>query len=156
MKKYTGLLTFGICLIAASLYGCMNSDAGQTHDVAFTIESSGNQTGIPNQQLQIITSDSQYSSLLSTISINGNPPSVDFSSKELVAVFTGTNVGCFLDRLSSESVIETANTVTITVKRAIFNPPPGMGCTLPVIINSGPYVFISMPKTNKLVSLSIE
>jgi len=156
MKRYTGLLTFGTCLLSASLSGCMDSDAGQTHDVAFTIESSGIQVGIPNQQFQIIISNSQYSSLLSTITITGNPPSVDFSSKELVTIFTGMNNGCFSDLLSLESVIETAKTVTISVKRTITNPPPGMACTLPVIFNSGPYMFISMPKTNKLVSLSIE
>jgi len=155
MKKYIGLLTFGICLISTTLYGCMNSDAGQTRNVAFTIESSDSQAGIQNQQFQIITNDSQYSTLLSTITITGNPPSVDFFSKELAVVFTGMNVGCFPDRLRVESVIETDNMVTVSVKRTIANPPPGMGCTFPAI-NGGPYMFISMPKTNKLVSLSIE
>ena len=155
MKKYTGLLTFGICLISATLYGCMNSDAGQTRAVAFTIESSGVQSGVPSQQFQIIISDSQYSSLLSTITITGNPPSVDFSRKELVTIFTGMNNGCFPDLLSLESVIETANTVTISVKRIIATPPPGTACPL-ARIYGGPYMFISMPKTDKLVSLSIE
>jgi len=154
MKKYTGLLTFGICLISATLSGCMNSDAGQTHDVAFTIESSGNQAGIPNQQFQIVTNDSQYSSLLSTISITGNPPSVDFSSKELVAVFTGMNTGCFPDKLTVERVVETNNTVIVSVKRTVTYSG-GIPCTA-LVIYGGPYVLISMPKTNKLVSLSIE
>ncbi|MHB8472618.1 MAG: hypothetical protein ACYDC8_07185 [Gammaproteobacteria bacterium] len=154
MKKYSGLLTFGICLVSVSLSGCMDSDAGQTHDVAFTIESSGNQTGIQNQQFQIITDGSQYSALLSTISITGNPPSVDFSSNELVAVFTGMNTGCLPDKLNAERVVETNNTVVVSVIRTVADSG-GIPCNT-FVINGGPYVLLSMPKTNKLVSLSIE
>lgn len=68
MKKYIGLLTFGICLVSLSLSGCTDSDAGQTRDVPFAVESSDSQAGIQNQQLQIITNDSQYSTLMRVLS----------------------------------------------------------------------------------------
>lgn len=74
--------------------GCMRDvSAGQTSIVSYTVESTGAQVGIENQQFQVITSDTQFTALTSTAEMSGNLPLVDYTNDELIAVFLGSNVG---------------------------------------------------------------
>lgn len=147
----------GMALIGISLVsGCISSgDAGQSSNVPYAVESTGTQFGILNQQFQEILNATQYSSLLSTTTLNGTIPSVNFDNVSLVAVFSGLQKGCLPDTLSVTGVMESEKTITINVVRTINNPPPGTACTF-AIPAGGPFVLISIPKSDKLKSLHIE
>lgn len=148
----SAIMLFGALLAS----GCINSsDASQNSNVSYTVESIGTQTGILNEQFQVISDAIQFSTLLSSTSLNGTIPSVDFNNVSLVAVFSGLQKGCLGDTLSITGVIETENTITISAVRTIHNPPPGTVCTY-ALPAGGPYVMISIPKTDKLISLHIE
>lgn len=150
------LLSIMLLFVALLISGCINSsDATQNSNVSYTVESAGTQFGILNEQFQVILNATQFSSLLSSTSLSGTIPSVDFNNVSLVAVFSGLQRGCFGDTLSITGVLETKSTITISVVRTIHNPPPGTSCTY-AIPAGGPYVLISIPKTDKLISLHIE
>lgn len=119
------------------------------------IESNGTQVGIQNQQFHVLTSDDQYSSLLSSVTLSGAIPSINFANLALVSVFSGNHLGCYGDTLSVNSVIETEKTITINVSRTIGNPPPETACAA-VLPAGGPYLLISIPRNAKLISLHIE
>ena len=153
MRIFLGTITLVVMLLTSA---CIRSiDAGQSRNIPYTVESTGTQFGILNEQFQEILDATQYSSLLSTTTLTGTIPSVDFNKLSLVAVFSGLQKGCFGDTLSVTGVIETENTITINVVRTVNDVPPGMPCTraLPA---GGPYVLISIPKSEKLISLHIE
>lgn len=150
-------LVASLLLVATVLTaGCIHdSDAGQRSSVPYTVESWGSQTGVENQQLQVITSDAQYASLLSSVSLTGTIPAVNFGTLSLVSLFLGNHIGCLGDTLSVNSVIETEKTITLNVSRTIGYPPPNTACAA-VVPLGGPYLLIGIPKTGKLISLQIE
>lgn len=136
--------------------GCIHdSDAGQRSSVAYSVESQGTQTGVENQQFHVISSDAQYASLLSSVLLSGAIPTVDFGNLSLISVFLGNHIGCLGDTLSVNSVIETEKTITLSISRTIGNPPPNTACVA-VVRPGGPYLLVSIPKSDKLISLQIE
>ena len=149
---------FATLLIVATVLtaGCIHdSDAGQRSSVAYSVESQGTQTGVDNQQFQVITSDAQYASQLSTVSLSGPIPAINFGNLSLLSIFIGNHIGCRGDTLSVNSVIETEKTITLSISRTIGSPPPNTVCAA-VVPLGGPYLLVSMPKTTKLISLQIE
>lgn len=126
------------------------SNGSTPTDVAYTVDA-GLQTGIDNQQLQVITSDTQFAALVSSASMSGTLPALDYSKNELVAVFLGPNAGCGTDGLSVDNVDATDITVTVHVKRTLYPPPNGVCTVLP--LNGRRYALVTIPKTSKAVSL---
>ncbi len=157
-----------IAVFAAGLAGCESSSASSPVNTAqpvrtasatapehlkFNIVSSGVQQGIDNQQLQVITSAKQLSSLLSVTNLSGTAPKVDFSTHELIAVFLGANVGCGTDGLKINNVQFTDSTVTVYASRHVGQPNvAGGGCTKMRLAGLS-YALISIPKTDKTISL---
>lgn len=146
------------CFAAATLCtsACSHSSGSSGNNAAsvtdYTVVSSGVQTGIQNQQLQIITNAEQFASLMSITSLSGNIPSVDFSSNELIGVFLGANVGCGTDQLSIPSLQQSDSTVTVNASRQVTLPPSGGACNL-APLNGLSYVLVTIPKTTKPISL---
>lgn len=150
------LLTTLLLIATVLTAGCIHdSDAGQRSSVAYSVESQGTQTGVENQQFQVITSDAQYASLLSSVLLSGAIPAVDFGNLSLLSIFLGNHIGCRGDTLSVNSVIETEKTITLSISRTIGNPPPNTVCAA-VVPLGGPYLLVSIPKSDKLISLQIE
>ena len=147
-------MLIGIAFITPILSGCISdSSASQVENVDYSLVSSGVAIGISNPQFQIIKSDSQFSALVSVATLSGTMPTLDFSTRELIAIFLGENVGCGTDSLSISNVTSNNSTVTVHASRKT-NTPIG-ACNL-APLNGFSYVFISIPKDTKPVSLSYE
>jgi hypothetical protein len=133
--------------------GSSGNNATSAVAISYTVVSSGVQIGIQNQQLQIITDAGQFASLMSTLTLSGNIPSVDFSANELIGIFLGASVGpCGNDQLSISSVQESDSTVTVNASRQVTVPPPGFGaCVRPPPGLS--YDLVTIPITTKPISL---
>jgi len=157
-----------IAVFAAGIAGCEPSSANSPGNatqainkasatapkhIEFNIFSAGVQQGIHNQQLQVITTAKQFSSLLSMTKLSGTTPKVDFSAHELIGVFLGANVGCGTDGLKINDVQYTDTTVTVYASRHVGQPNvAGGGCTKMRLAGLS-YALISIPKTDKTISL---
>lgn len=124
--------------------------------IDFKVVSSGVQRGIQGQQLRVVTTEKQFASLASMAKLSGSQPKVDFSKDEVIGVFLGTNVGCGTDGLKVKSVGESGATVTVHASRLVRKPnTKGGACTI-MPLNGFSYVLISIPKTNKTISLAFD
>lgn len=162
------MLLVVIAVFAMGLAGCKSGNASNPvsrtgaikkasetapRSLDFNIVSSGVQRGIHNQQLQVITTAKQFASLLSVTKLPGTAPKVDFSTHELIGVFLGANVGCGTDGLRINNVQYSDVTVTVYASRHVGQPNvAGGGCTKMRLAGLS-YVLISIPKTDKPISL---
>lgn len=130
-----------------------SASATAAKSIEFKVVSSGLQRGIQGQQLWVITTEKQFESLVSVAKLSGSKPNVDFSKDELIGVFLGSNVGCGTDGLKINSVNETKATVTVHASRIAHKPNAAGGACTRMPLNGFSYALISIPKTNKTISL---
>jgi hypothetical protein len=74
-------------------------------------------------------------------------PAIDFDANDVVAVATGF-LGCSGIRLNNVS--ESADTLLVEIDNIFFS---NVGC-LAVVLETGPYLLVRVPKKGKLVSFT--
>lgn len=121
-----------------------NSEAKPSYDIAYSVASTGVQTGINSQQTHVIKNSTEYSSLMSGVQIMGVTPNPDFRQSMLVGIFTTLN-SCYTTSVDSVKNIEGSIVITITISSEsveVCNP----------VIGSS-YVMVSMDQYSKQVSV---
>ncbi len=149
--SYLAMLMASGCLHDSNASSSTNIGGGE--NVSYTIVSSGDQSGTHyNQQLRVIRSAEELSSLLSEVTLSGAIPNPEFSTNFLVSVFMGFGSGCG-EELSVAGIEENGETLIIYVQSTV----PGLGTPCPAVIStSGPYVFIELESTTKPISIIVD
>jgi len=142
-----------LSILSPLLSSCTDSSASSTDsnpfmNVPHEVVSEGLQLGIKNQQLHVISNDAQLASFAATASFPSAIPAINFDANDLVAIATGFP-GCGGLRLNNVS--ESADTLLVEIDKIV--PGPGVGC-LPVVLETGPYILVVVPKKGKPVSFS--
>jgi len=166
MIKYLalGIVSVTLCISACSDSNGSTDSQASSHSGSsalspsptpiYTNASQGSQSGIFNQQTQVIVDSEQFSSLLSSVSLSGTIPNVDFSSSELVGVFINNTSTCGMDSLSVGSINETPTTVTLHISRQQPTQDPNIACTMQ--FRGHPYILVEIQKTTKPISVVYE
>lgn len=138
MKK---LVTLSLILV--TLIGC-SAQKGKDGNDGFTIIKKETYGGKETKANVTITSQEQLYRLYSELGIQEDAPTIDFSKKNVVALFLGQkNTGGFTITVGS---IEVKND-TATVRVLETTPNGGMA----TMALSAPYCIASIPKTAKVV-----
>ena len=109
--------------------------------VSFTEIAKGSQSAVERRVNYLITSSSQFGELWKMITATGTPPTIDFKTHSVIAVFAGQKptVGYAIAVAKIEDA--SARMVSITLAK------PSDGCMLAQSITT-PYQLISVPATS--------
>jgi hypothetical protein len=147
------ILCLVLCILSPLLSSCTDSSASSTAsgpfmDVPHEVVSDGLQLGIKNQQLQVISNDAQLASFAATASFTPAIPAIDLAANDVIAIATGF-LGC--GGLHLNNVSENADTLLVEIDKTV--PGPGVACAA-VVLETGPYILVTVPKRGKPVSFA--
>jgi hypothetical protein len=141
-----------LCIVSPMLSSCTDSSANLTAgnafmNVPYEVVAEGLQLGIKNQQLHVITNDTQLASFAATAKFTPVIPAIDFDANDVVAIVTGFQ-GC--SGTAVNNVSESKDTLLVEIDKIFF---ASVACAA-VVLETGPYLLVTVPKRGKPVSFT--